>query len=282
MTDDKVCLITGGTNGIGLASAKELASSGVTVTILGRNPEKGLHCVEEIKQYAGHERVDFLLCDLSSQESIRKAAATYLDTQKPIDILLNNAGVMNLERRVTVDGFEETWAVNHLGYFLLTQLLLPRLKERPKTRIINVSSDAYSFIKGLQWDDLQFEHGYKSFKVYAHSKLANILFTFELARQLEDTDIIVQTLHPGGVRTGLGQHNHAPFLKILYKLIGPFLKKPENGAKTSVYLCTSPDIEGQEVGYWADCKRRELKSYAKDMDAAKRLWDISLQQTGLS
>ncbi|TNE46078.1 MAG: SDR family oxidoreductase [Deltaproteobacteria bacterium] len=280
----KICLVTGGTNGIGKASAIQLAKMGAEVVILGRNPEKGAATVAEVKESCGHERVSFLQCNLASQADIRRAAQDYLDTGKPLDILLNNAGIINLERKVTEDGLEETWAVNHLAYFLLTHLLLDRIKESDYARIVNVSSGAYKFAsKGIQWDDIQFERTpYKGFPVYGQSKLANILFTQELARQLEGTGVTVNALHPGGVRTGLGQNNQAFVLKLLAKVLMLFLKSSDNGAKTSVFLCSSEEAGKHSGDYWANCKVEKLPAYAKDKEAAQRLWELSLQQTGLA
>lgn len=281
--EGKTCLVTGGTNGIGKASAMQLAAMGADVVIVGRNPNKGAETVTQVKQHCGHERVSFLACDLSSQTDIRRMAQVYLDTGKPIDVLLNNAGVVNMERRVTVDGFEETWAVNHLAYFLLTNLWLDRIKQSQDARIINVSSDAYKFVEGIQWDDIQFEHHpYKGFAVYGQSKLANILFTQALSRRLQGTSVVTHALHPGAVNTGLGQNNHAPILKWIAKLFQFFMKSADNGAKTSVYLCSSPEARQQTGRYWSNCKIQKLKPYAEDIEAAERLWGMSLQQTIIS
>lgn len=281
--EGKTCLVTGGTNGIGKASAMQLANMGAEVVILGRNAEKGSATVQEILKHSEHDKVSFLQCNLASQADIRRAAQEYLDTGKPLDILLNNAGIINLERQESEDGFEETWAVNHLGYFLLTNLLLDRIKESNNARIINVSSGAYQFVKGIQWDDIQFERTpYKGFPVYGQSKLANILFTKELARQLEGTSVITHVLHPGGVRTGLGQNNQGFFLKLIGKMVMFFLKSSDNGAKTSVHLCSSEEVGKYNGEYWANCKIKKLRPYASDREAAKRLWDLSLKQTGLS
>lgn len=276
----KTCLVTGATNGIGKASATALAKMGAEVFLLGRNPDKGAQTIEEIRAACGHDRLTFLRCDLSEQAQIHAAAARFLETGKPLHILLNNAGLLNRERHVTVDGFEETWAVNHLAYVLLTDLLLPRLRESAPARIVNVSSMAYTFTKeGLQWDDLQFEHNkYTLFGAYAHSKLANILYTDALARHLADSGVTANSLHPGGVRSGLGQQNASPILKFLAKFILLFLKKPQDGAKTSVYLCSSPEVEGKTGLFWDKCKPKARKPYAADPTAAARLWERSYQQ----
>lgn len=277
----KVCLITGPTAGIGRATAEALATQGMEVVLLARNPDKLARAEHEIRQACGHERVWSIQADLSRLDDVRAAAQTFLETGKPLDVLLNNAGIVNNERRVTVDGFEETWAVNHLAYFLLTNLLLPRLQESAPSRVINVASDAYMGARSIHWEDVGFERGgYKTFGAYAQSKLANILFTRALAERLRGTGVTANALHPGGVRTGLGQQNEIPlWMRPLIKMITAVLATPEKGAQTSVWLATAQlETSG---GYFAKSKPRKLKAWARDQEAAERLWALSAEQVGL-
>jgi len=278
----KTMLVTGATNGIGRSAAQSLAIMGAELYLLARERERGERAVVEIRRASGNDRVQLLLGDLASLTSVRAAAEAFLATGRPLHVLLNNAGVMNTSRRVTDDGFEQTWAVNHLGPFLLTMLLLDRIKQSAPARIVNVSSGAYAFVKGMRWHDLQFEQRFKPFPVYGQSKLANILFTRQLARELEGSGVTVNAMHPGGVRTGLGQQNAGPLLKVLYKPISLVLRNPEKGAETAVYLCADAAVEQTSGGYWKDLKQRRLRPHATDDEAAQQLWQLSLEQTGLT
>jgi NAD(P)-dependent dehydrogenase (short-subunit alcohol dehydrogenase family) len=206
-------------------------------------------------------------------------AAEFLATERPLHVLINNAGVVNLQRTVTADGIETTFAVNHLAYFLLTSLLLERLRRSAPARIVNVSSDAHKFAP-LDFDDLGNQRRYRALRVYGQSKLANILFTSELARRIAGSGVSANSLHPGAVATGLGRNNGA-WARAIIGLLRPFFRTPDDGAATSVHLAASPAVEGLTGKYFAKCRERRPSRAAQDVDAARRLWDISARMTGL-
>ncbi len=275
----KICLVTGATSGIGLETAVNLAKAGALVAITARDEAKGRKCVEEIKGRSGAARVDLLLCDFTSQESTRKLASQVLANYPALHILVNNAGTVYAQRELTTEGIEKTFAVNHLGYFLLTNLLLERIVASAPSRIVNVASTGHH--QGtMDFDDLNFERGYSTLKAYGRSKLANVLFTSELARRLEGKNVLVNCLHPGVVATNIWSHASfwaQPFLAIA-KL---FFVTPAQGAETITYLAASPEIEGQSGGYYVQCKPARTSRLARDEAVAKRLWDVSLKLTGL-
>ncbi len=273
----KVALVTGATSGIGSATAEAMAAKGAELFIVCRNADKGRALLETIRSKTGNTNLSMIVADLSVQADVRRAAAEFLETGKPLHLLINNAGVIYTERKVTVDGLEETFAVNHLGYFLLTELLRERLLASAPARIVSVASGAHAFCKQIYFDDLNFERRpYKTFEVYGHSKLANILWTRELARQLEGTGVTANCVHPGAVRSGLGKQN-GWLGKLTTALVGPFFQSPEKGASTSIYLATSPEVEGVSGKYFAKCRKLEPKAWAKDDAAAKQLWEVSRQ-----
>ena len=273
----KVALVTGATSGIGSATAEAMAAKGAELFIVCRNAEKGRVLLDSIRSKTGNTDLSMIVADLSVQADVRRAAAEFLETGKPLHLLINNAGVIYTERKVTVDGLEETFAVNHLGYFLLTELLRERLVASAPARIVSVASGAHAFCKQIYFDDLNFEHRpFKTFEVYGHSKLANILWTRELARQLQGTGVTANCVHPGAVRSGLGKQN-GWLGKLTTALVGPFFQSPEQGASTSIYVATSPDVEGVSGKYFAKCRELEPKPWAKDEAAAKQLWDVSRQ-----
>ena len=276
----KTCLITGPTTGIGRSTALALGREGANLVLVCRNREKGDALAAEIRAGGGGGTVDVMIADLSSQASIRDLAARFLATDKPLHVLLNNAGVFELSRTTTVDGIESTFAVNHLAYFLLTHLLLDRLKASAPARIINVASDAHRW-GTIDFDDLEAEKSFRSMKIYGRSKLANILFTAELARQLEGTGVTANSLHPGAVSTGLGSQN-GRVARVLIMLLKPFMRTPENGAATSVHLATSPEVSEANGQYFVDCKTGRVSSEARDPAVARRLWDVSAAMTKLS
>lgn len=277
----KVALITGATSGIGSATAEAIANTGAEIFIVCRNKAKGDALLAELRQKTANDQLHLLVGDLAVQADIRRVAQEFLATDKPLHLLINNAGLINTERKLTVDGIEETFAVNHLAYFLLTELLRERIVASAPARIVSVSSGAHAFCKEIAFDDLNFERRkYKTFVVYGHSKLANILWTRELARQLEGTGVTANCLHPGAVRSGLGTQNGV-LGKLMTKLLAPFFKPPEQGAATSVYLATSPDVEGVSGKYFANCKEETPKSWATRDDTAKRLWEVSRELVGL-
>jgi NAD(P)-dependent dehydrogenase (short-subunit alcohol dehydrogenase family) len=273
----KRVLITGATNGIGLAAAEELARRGAALAIVARDDARAADAVARIEA-AGPEVVDVLKADLSAQESVRALATEALERYARIDVLVNNAGAIFERRELSPDGIELTWALNHLAPFLLTELLLDRLKSNAPARIITTTSDAH---KGTQipWDDMNAERSYSSrgFKRYGQTKLANILFTAELARRLEGTGVTANCFHPGLVATGFNRNNSA-FMRLAMTFVKPFSRKPEKGAETLVWLADSDEAGAENGGYFADRKREQPDAPARDTDAARRLWELSEQQ----
>jgi len=274
MIQGKICLITGGTNGIGRATARALARMGATVVIVGRNAQKTSQVVTEIRAASGNKNVDSLLADLSSQQEIRRLADEFKSKYTHLHVLLNNAGGTFLTRQISVDGIEMTFALNHLAYFLLTNLLLETMKASAPARIINVSSDAHSRGK-IDFDNLQGERSYSSFGPYGSSKLANILFTTELARRLEGTGVTVNALHPGLTSTGFGKNNPGFLMKIMGTVIPLIARSPEKGAETSIYLASSPEVHNITGKYFVDCNVTQPAPQAADTAVARRLWDVS-------
>ena len=233
--------------------------------------------VADIRARSGHDDVDLVVFDLGSMASTRQGALAILERCDRIDVLVNNAGVVLSDRRETVDGLEATFAVNHLGPFVLTELLLDRIKDSAPARIVNVASTAHKGArKGLDFDDLQSTSGYGGMQVYSKSKLANIYFTTELARRLEGTGVTVNCLHPGTVATGYGRDGDSSgVLAFGLKVIKPFILSAEQGARTSIYLASSPDVAGVTGKYFVKCKARNPSAAARDDEAAQRLWKVS-------
>jgi NAD(P)-dependent dehydrogenase (short-subunit alcohol dehydrogenase family) len=277
---DKVFLITGATAGIGLVTARELARTGATVVGVGRNPEKSAAVTKQIREQTGNPNVEFLLADLSVQKQVHALAQTFRERYARLDVLINNAGAVYLKRQETADGLELTFALNHLSYFLLTHLLLDRLKASAPARIVNVASRAHIRTPGLDFNDLQNRRGYVGLNVYNESKLCNVLFTQELARRLAGTNVTVNALHPGVVATNFFLNNG-----LLGQLARPIINlisiSPEDGAKTTLYLATSPEVEGV-TGKYFDDRQREIPSSQASYDRAAqlRLWQVSEQLTG--
>ena len=242
---------------------------------------KTTQVVDEIKTATGSKTVDYLLGDLSSQADIRRLAAEFKSKHSQLHVLLNNAGAVNFKRELSVDGIEMTFALNHLAYFLLTNLLLDTIKTSAPARIVNVSSGAHTGGK-VNFDNLQGEQSYSGMAAYSHSKLENILFTVELARRLEGAGVTVNALHPGFVATGFGANNKGFAFKI-FGMVAPLMaRSPEKGAQTSIYLASSPEVEKISGKYFADSKQKQPASQATDLDAAKKLWDVSAKMVGLS
>ncbi|MGI9276653.1 MAG: SDR family oxidoreductase [Endozoicomonas sp.] len=269
------CLITGATSGIGTETARGLAEQGVKLTILCRSQAKGEQLREELISSTGNQNIDLLVADMASLEQVNAAAQEYLDSGKPLDLLINNAGVVNTSRKLTVDGYEEMFAVNHLAPFLLTNCLLPLLKKSDYGRIVNVASDAHHFVRGMEFDDLQSERKYKTISVYGRSKLGNILFMNELVKRLGDSPVTMNSLHPGAVSTGLGLQNDGILSRIVPKLLKPFFKTPAQGAETTLYMALASEMKGVTGGYYANCKPGKMKPWAKDDEAAEKLWKVS-------
>lgn len=274
----KTAIVTGATNGIGKAAAIALAEMGAEVVLIARNRALLQQTTEQIKHKTGNRKISFLVGDLSSQAEVRRVAAEFLASDRPLHILLNNAGALFGDRQVSVDGIEMTFALNHLGYFLLTELLLDRIRQSGPARIVNVASRAHESAKnGISFDDLQFTNKYSAMLAYGQSKLANILFTRELARRLRGTQVMVNCLHPGFVATRFG--HGTKIMSFIMSLLRPFQRSIDHGARTSIYLSSSPEVENISGEYFVDCKIAQPKSYAKDDAAAKRLWEISEQVT---
>ncbi len=278
---DNICMVTGATSGVGEVTAQVLAQQGATVIIVGRNPEKGATTVSQIKQQTGTSKVEFILADLSSQQAIHQLVEQFKRRYQRLDVLVNNAGASFRKRQNSVDGIEMTFALNHLGYFLLTNLLLDTLKSSAPARIVNVSSGEHKRVK-LNFDDLQAKQKYSSYRAYKQSKLCNILFTYELTRRLEGTDVTVNAVTPGLVKTKLGLEDGG-FPAIMKRLIN-FLagKSPEEGAKAIIYLATSPDVEGVTGKYFVKQEAVPSSNDSYDKDIARRLWQVSAKLTRLS
>jgi len=279
----RTCMITGATSGIGRAAALGLARLGKpSLVLVARSPERAEETAEAIRRETGNDDVTVLLADLSSQAEIRRLADEFLATQRPLHVLLNNAGVFMLRREETVDGLETTFAVNHLGYFLLTNRLLDRIVASAPARIVNVAAAAHAQSGGpLDFDDLQSRLGfYSPMKVYGKSKLANILFTRELARRLEGTGVTANCLHPGFVGSNFARNSLPGAIGMV--LLRPFARSPEKGAETAIHLCASPEVDGVSGKYFMDGRERFPKSYAQRDEDARRLWAESERLTGLS
>ena len=277
--EGKHVLITGPTAGIGRAAALALAAQGANLTLLCRSPEKGAALAAEIVS-SGGTRPAVVALDMASLASVRQAARECLELGRPPDVLLNNAGVINTKRRTTVDGFEETLAVNHFAPFLLTGLLLPAMLELPAARIVNVASGAHAFVRGMGFEDLHAERGYRTFREYGRSKLANILFTRSLAQRLSGYPVTVNCLHPGAVATSLGTQNDGRVSRIVPLLLKPFFRSPQQGAETSIYLCGSEEVNGISGSYFVNCKPVQPRPWARDDKSAAQLWRVTEQSVG--
>src|SRR5918992_484183 len=276
--EGKVVLITGASSGIGKAAATALAAMGAEVVVTGRNKERGEKAVAEIRRGSGSEKVSLVLADLAVQAEVRRLANDFRERHDRLDVLVNNAGLIQSRRTETPDGIELTLAVNHLAPFLLTSLLLDLLKRSAPSRIITVSSEARRGAK-IDFDDLQSERRYRGFPVYGMTKKANILFTYELAQRLEGTGVVAKCLHPGAVSTNFGQNNRGP-MALLFRLFKPFMRSPEQGADTLVYLASSPEAGGLNGKYLTD--RKEVSpAEPRDETSQKRLWEISKELTNL-
>jgi retinol dehydrogenase-12 len=269
----KICLVTGATNGIGKATAQALAQLGAMVVIVGRNPPRTARVVEEIRADSGNKNVDSLLADLSSQQEVRRLANEFKSKYSHLHVLINNAGGFFMRRQLSVDGIEMTFAFNHLAYFLLTNLLLDTIKASAPARIINVSSDAHTSGK-IEFDNLQGERGYGP-GAYGNSKLANILFTNELARRLEGTGVTVNALHPGLVATGFAKNNGRVIATLVSLFMPLVARSPAKGAETSIYLASSSSVEGITGKYFYDSHVIPPAPQATDMVVARKLWDES-------
>lgn len=274
----KVVVITGATNGIGAVAATGLARAGAKVTIVGRSRERCTDTVARIRQETGNANVDSVVADLSVKAEVERAAQELKNRLTRLDVLVNNAGAVFLDRRETADGLEQTFALNHMAYFTLTLHLLDLLKASGPARIVNVSSRAH---RGgtMRFGDLQMKESFSGWAAYCQSKLANLLFTRELARRLAGTGVTVNALHPGVVSTNFGTDNglKGRLIAIAFRLFGV---TPEQGARTITYLASSPGVVGVTGRYFYSEKEAEVSRAAADAEAALRLWEVSARLAG--
>ena len=277
--DGKTVLITGGNAGVGKETAVGLAREGAQVVFTSRDATRGAEALANVRKRSGNDTVEVMPLDLASFASIQGFADAFLGSHDRLDVLVNNAGLVQQQRSVTEDGFETTFGVNHLGHFLLTSLLLDRLQASAPARVVVVSSHAHKQARsGLDFDDLQAERSYRAFGVYGKSKLANILFTTELARRLDGTNVTANALHPGFVGSRFGRDGDTGRLGDVAMILGrPLAISPEKGARTSIWLASSPDVDGETGGYYYRCKPSTPSTAARDDDAARRLWTASEQ-----
>ena len=276
---DKQILITGASNGIGLAAAMALVGFGANVAIVGRNEARTKSAVAQIQARASHNaRATSFVADLSAQAAVAKLATEVLRRHPRIDVLVNNAGAMHTTRQLTDDGIELTWAVNHLAPFLLTGLILDRLKAQAPSRIITTASDAHHGAT-IPFDDLDAEEAYQGFARYKQSKLANILFTRELARRLGGSDTVCSCFHPGLVASGFNRNN-GPWMSLAMTMLRPVARSVAKGAETLVWLASTANVSGMHGGYFVDMERRQPSPQAQDPQTARRLWEVSERQCG--
>lgn len=281
--NNKVCMITGASSGIGKATALGLAKMGATVVIVARDQARGQAAVEEIRSASGNPYVDLLVTDLSSQKAVRQLASEFISHYDHLHVLVNNAGIALTKRAVTEDSIEKVFAVNYLAPFLLTNLLLETLQSSTPARIVNVAGDFHRKAS-IRFDDLMSERDYNGYRANNQAKLALILFTYELARRLDGTGVTANALHPGAVATeAVSKDPDVPaFGRFMYHLFKPFFLSPEKGAETSVYLASSPDVEGVTGKYYLKKRAAASSPESYDLEIARRLWATSLKLTGLT
>lgn len=274
-----ICAITGPTSGIGEATAQALAERGMRLVLICRNEAKGRDLAVSIERRYGTD-VDVVRCELGSLADVRRAGAEIRERYSRLDVLINNAGLMATRRRLTEDGFESMFGVNHLGHYLLTHELMPLLRAAGTARVVIVASDAHAFAKSIRFDDLHAERSFSTFRTYGHSKLANMLFGRELARRLPADEVAVHMLHPGAVTTQLGTQN-TRLAALVYGLLRPFFRTPAKGAETSVWCATAGDLPEATGGYYYSCEPYRKKPWAEDDEAAVKLWQVSAGLTGV-
>lgn len=286
--DGKTVLITGANTGIGLETAKDLAKRGARVLIACRSKERGEAALKEIKEYSGNNNVKLYILDLSSLQSVRDCAAEVLANEDRLDVLINNAGIMWMPQWKSKEGYDIQFATNHLGPFLLTNLLLDLIKKSAPSRIVNVSSVGHRRGTGMHFDDINLEKNFSQYEAYFQSKLANILFTVELSKRLKNDNVTANSLHPGAVATDLVRFmdERALPIRILFKALyyvafKPFIKTPRSGAQTSIYLAVDPGVANISGKYFSDCAVDTPSKEAQDEEAAARLWKLSEQMVGL-
>lgn len=280
MMNQKLAIVTGANSGMGLATAVGLAKAGMHVVMVCRSESRGREALEKVRAASGCEAAELMLCDLGSMAGIRQFADEFNSRGRPLDVLVNNAGVVSLKRELTADGFESMIGINHLGHFLLTLLLLDRIKQAEQGRVVVVASGAYKMGR-IHWDDPHLTRGFNVARGYAQSKLANVLFARALAGKLAGTPVTVNSLHPGAVSTSIGVNRGTGFGQSVHALLRPFFLTPEQGAETALYLALSPEAAGTSGEYFYKKKVQRLKAHAMDDEAADRLWTWSLRETGL-
>ena len=280
----RTVVVTGANSGIGLETAVELARAGATTVLTARDPGRGEAALEVVRTRSGRDDVHLVVFDLASLASVRKGADEILERCARLDVLVNNAGLVLSRRQETEDGFEATFAINHLGPFLLTHLLLDRIEASAPARVVNVSSTAHQGARhGLDFGDLQSRRRYRGMQAYSRSKLANIYFTTELGRRLAGTGVTANCLHPGTVATGYARDGDATgVLAFGIRVIKPFVLTAAQGARTSIYLASSPEVADITGQYFVKCRVRRPSKVARDPEAARRLWEVSEQLTGLT
>jgi NAD(P)-dependent dehydrogenase (short-subunit alcohol dehydrogenase family) len=269
----KICLVTGANAGIGYETTRGLAQAGATVIMVCRNAERGINAQQELMAATGNQNLHLIFGDLSVQAEVRRVAAQFCQKYDHLDVLVNNAGAIFMSREESADGIELTWALNHMGYFLLTQELLGVLQAAERARVVNVSSDAH-YGGQLHMDDLQLRQGFGGFKAYSQSKLANVHFTYELARRLANTAVTSNCLHPGFVASNFAKNN-GRIAKLSMILMRPFAKSESKGAETSLHLALSPALEGVTGRYFADKKEKRSAENTYDVALSRQLWEAS-------
>jgi len=280
MIEDQVIIVTGSNSGIGKATAKVLAGMGATVVLAVRNQEKGKKALEEIVAETGSQKVAVMTCDLASKDSIRRFVEEFKKEHDRLDVLINNAGAVFAKRQLSVDGIENSIAVNYIGPFLLTRELLPLLKASAPSRIVNVSSGMNRTGK-IDFDDLQSKRSYKGMQAYASSKLMLTTYTRELARRLEGTGVTANVVEPGFVATNLGRNSGSLLNSMMFALVRPMQTTPEKAAENSVYVATSPELKGVTGKNFAKKRKKEIPDIAKDGETRQRLWEQTLQLLGI-
>jgi NAD(P)-dependent dehydrogenase (short-subunit alcohol dehydrogenase family) len=275
----KTAVITGASSGIGRATAVELARRGARLLLIGRNEARSKETLEAIRAAAPNCEAEMIRGDFAAQAEVRRVGEQIAKRVDRLDLLVNNHGVTMMRRELTPDGFEATFAINHLGYFHLTGILLPRLRATPGARVVSVASEAHRF-GALDLGDLHSEKKFAAMRVYGKSKSANIHFTRELARRYGSAQLTVNCVHPGGVATNLGA-GQGPWLDLLHKLVMLFMKTPEQGAQTSIFAATAAETAGKNGAYYADCKPKEPAAHCRDEATAKELWAVSEKLTGM-
>ena len=277
--EGKTCLITGATSGIGKVTAEALAKKGGYVVILSRSQEKCKRLTEKINKENDRDAASYLVSDLSVMKNVRDVAEDFKNRFDSLDVLINNVGAFFSKRQETPDGYERTFALNHLSYFLLTHSLIELLVSGDSSRIINVASDAHKG-NSIHFDDLNREEKYSGFRVYGESKLANIMFTYALDRRMADKNVTVNAVHPGFVASGFGKNNSLP-VRLLMSFFHLFARSSEKGAETSIYLASSLEVSGESGKYYVDKKAKRSSKASYDKEAQEQLWEVSKQMTGI-